>query len=402
MTNEIIREGLLIRYDANAIDPTNRFIVEFNNVSSYLPGTEFQDLVISALNRIHEANVQGRSLFSAMVKEGESTAQFAIGSLGTGTQAYTGLYDFKNSWQLLASDIRGMELGIGDIVGGDDYDHSTGHIATSHDIKLYMGKDGVLHQFSAERVIAHELSHNVLQTRDISGTLLNPFHEIPYQNSHENYFTDSVDRISATEFSNEVMSSLGEVKELSYMGKYNYLKGGSPEFMLDGYSYTNGNQMDFYYAGQGNNLQYSPNADTIDARHKSGSGIIVGRDQLSLESVDKEYIFSGDGNDYIYADRLADFGSGTKERVLGGTYGTEDEVSAGKGNDTVYLGARNDKFLADLGNDFADGGTGVDEVWYGEQFADQDIKIDVANLPEHNGMKGIKVSVDYGRGRLLI
>ncbi len=216
MGNRIIKNGLLIRYDPTA---ANIFTVERNttdlHADQYMPSSDAENLVVTALNSIYNANSHGKNLFNSMISGEESSALFAIGINGSGSGTTSGKFDFdagKFLPNIVARDIHGMYLSVSDIPAADQYGRDSGFINTIPDRALYLGSDGAFHSFSAERVIAHELSHNVLQTRDFFSSSLSGV--ITHQNSNTKYFTDYSNTDSATDYANTVMITLGEKKEI--------------------------------------------------------------------------------------------------------------------------------------------------------------------------------------------
>lgn len=188
MSNPVIYEGLLITFDPNAI---NKFSVNYNTTENYMPASEIEQLVLSALNKIYsEGGPDGVHLFNSMLDGQTGTAQFAIGITGGGSSTIAnGLYDFRTNILNTIDDVYVMWLGIDDVPAGDQYNGVGGCRTTPYDQSLYMGVDEVLHSHSIDRVIAHELSRNVLDTRDIS--LSNGELElISYQNNQNNYYTN--------------------------------------------------------------------------------------------------------------------------------------------------------------------------------------------------------------------
>jgi len=356
MSNARIPFGLLIEFDSQSNTPFTILHNSTDQTTPYVPASVFANSVLTALNNIYNSGSTGQALFQALLSGNGTTANFAIGSTLTSfTFDSSTLFDYDPPIGPTVQNIRGINFATADVLGiGDNVTGGNGLLGTTTDALFYLGEDGAYHSFSAERVIVHELSHNILNTRDLGS--LSPEELIDYQNENVNYLTNSESFPSAIEVTNQILSDLGEVPRLSYLGLEQFR---GPSNILDevlpkeiwyinnqDYSFTEGNIVDHFYAAQDKNGAFGDldgglfsDADsTISTKHLTGDVLILGRSSSALE---QELIFAGAGDDYIYSDEFFDI-SAEGNFVLGGLFGNNDFISAGEGKDNIYAGVGDD------------------------------------------------------------
>ena len=133
------------------------------------------------------------------------------------------------------------------------------------------------------------------------------------------------------------------------------VNGGKGNDMFKGDD--NGN--DIYLGGDGEDtINYNAITDsiTVNLNKFLSKGISIGRDKL----IDVEHIISGDGDDSIQGNTLANSINGGKGHDRMNGDGGNDRLNGGDGDDKINGDSGNDRLLGGNGNDKLNGGEGKD------------------------------------------